>query len=165
MIKIILLILSVLVFLFVAFIWFVTSVMGLSCPFDPNPLDDMSFNVKAWHEDASCSDSGNRRARMSDDLLRHKLHEGESKKEITDLLGEPQMSDGGVIYDLVTRGNNYLVVAPPKWQERIVTVIQYHGGEELGGEKSIDLAAIFLAFDSNDRYVGGMVGWPSSPDF
>jgi len=138
-------------------LWCAASLFFGANPFDLNPFDDRPFDSKIWAEDAASMDGGNRRGRMCDDLLKHHLHFGESRGEVIDLLGStPVITDrSATLRDFMARSKKYLVVAQPSWDDQVVTILKYQLGEEFNLLIGVDLAAAYLAFDSNDRYIAG----------
>src|SRR5438105_153887 len=54
------------------------------------PFDDLLFDRAGWRSFHPCDDN-EQRAKMAGDLTRHYLKAGMTKKQVTELLGRPEM--------------------------------------------------------------------------
>lgn len=139
-----------------ALFWLVYLLTGNFPDFDDNPFNNAAFNHSVWLEDADCATAGNRRAGMTEDLLRHRLKRGMTVQEVKQLLDTPHM-------DADRKGimQNRKRFSGEDMQAHRILV--YYLGEELGGSDhghEIDRAWLNLRFDERDRFTGGKVWLP-----
>jgi len=156
-IKVIAGLISAPIILWLAYATFVSVLFGGS-PFDNNPFDDLAFNRSDWIEDATVSDSSNRRGHMVQDLIKQ-LRVGTRKQTILQMLGEGEETSlaSSPIKDHYPSA--VYLSSDPSRNSSIVKVLRYSLGEELAMAWGIDHAALFLYLDSQDRYVRCEVGW------
>ena len=82
----------------------IVSLVIILFPIFENPFDNRTFDKEIWHTYHNSTDQDNPRGNMADDLRKNHLYSGMTKKQVLELLGEPDFEKQSHVFKYVLGG-------------------------------------------------------------